>query len=85
MRRRLIKILLKTSKRIKIFVPSNVRLSFYITPLGDVSSKVSFTKQDLDNIALLTEQDFVNPELFDQPTITEEGNIYALLDEGVLK
>jgi hypothetical protein len=85
MKRRLTRILVKNTKSIKIFVPNDVRLSFYIVPLGDVSTKTTFTKQNLDSIALLEAQDFVNTTLFSQSDFIEAGNIYALLDEKVLK
>ena len=75
---------LKKVKKVIAFIPNNIRLSFYITPLEDVSSKSHFTSQDLDSIMLLNEQNTINPDLFDKPINTVEGNIYALLDEGVL-
>ncbi|MBQ7797712.1 MAG: hypothetical protein IJ371_01160, partial [Clostridia bacterium] len=84
MRKKLDKGILKHVKEVKAFVPNNIRLSFYMTEVGDVSSKIEFTEQDLDNINLLDDDNFINPELFDMLN-DDEGNIYALMDEGVLQ
>lgn len=85
MRKKIDIVILKSKNRIsKIFIPNNIRLSFYISPLGDISNKIEFTIQDLNSIKLLDENDNINLELFDKPIVTEEGNIYALLEEGVL-
>ena len=85
MKKRLSNIILKKIKPICVFVPNDIRLSFYIAPMGDVSSKQDFTAQDLNSIMLLNSKKEVNPSLFDQSIKVDESTIYRLLDEGVLK
>ena len=74
--------MLKQAKRVYAFVPNDIRLSFYIAPLGDVSLKTSLSKQDLASIYSIINQP-VNPSLFDQ-NIYEAGNIDFLFAEKVI-
>ena len=76
--------LIKLVKNIRIFKPSDVRLSFYIVPMGDVDNN-QLTEQDLINISNFEKSDDVNKDLFDNPSLVDDGNILALLDEGVIE
>ena len=79
------KITIKRAKQVKIFIPIDIRLSFYMRPLGDVFTKNQFTDNDLSNITLLGDDVDINYDLFDNMSSVEDGNIYALMAEGVLK
>ncbi len=85
MKKLLMQGLVKNAKNIKIFAPNNVRLSFYIAPLGDVSTKTQFNEQDLLSISSWHENNGVNLDLFEHHSTIEEGNILALLQEGVIE
>lgn len=53
---------------------------------GDESNKLEFTKADLDSLILLDNNVAINTDLVDNKvTFSQEGNIYALYAEDVLK
>jgi hypothetical protein len=76
--------LIKLVKNVSVFKPSDVRLSFYIVPMGDVTNNM-LTAQDLINISNFEKSDDVNTDLFDNTSLVDDGNILALLDEGVIE
>ena len=70
----------KRIKRVKLFKPSDIRLSFYIYPIEDIS-RIFDDENDFEEI----KSSDVNPLLYDQPTNWQvAGNLLALYDEGVL-
>ncbi len=80
------KIVLKKFKKVRLFVPNDIRLSFYIYPLNEDISEEELSKIDFSNITLLDKQTSINSLLYDEtPTKIEGSNIYSLLEEGVLK
>ena len=54
-------------------------------PVGDVCMPQAFTNAELKGITLLSDEFELNPDLFDIDYYEDVGNVYALMDEGVLK
>jgi len=67
------------------FWPKNTRLKLYLAPKGDLYYNKEFTSDDLQSIMLLDADDTINSGLIETPKTFEDGDIYALMDEGVLK
>lgn len=78
--RKFLKGILKQYKRTALCFPGNIRLSFYMSTLGEAEVLTNGFK----DVSFMEKFD-VNPDLFDQVDYEVEGNILALLDEGVLK
>lgn len=83
MKRHLIEALSKNIKKVKAFVPNNIRLSFYILPMGEISYTNRVFNHELIYKPLL-EDDGVNLDLFEMDSSIVEGDIFALLQEGVI-
>lgn len=77
--------LIKQLKKVDIAKPNNIRVCLYAMPMGDVSIKREFTEFDLASIELLDSQAKINPALFEYGPTSHEGDVRALMDEGVLK
>lgn len=78
------KVLIKSNKFVTAFKPNDIRLSFYIYPLGDVSHKTELTEQDLIAIQSIETENVLHTNLFDRTPVVE-SNLYCLLAEGVVK
>lgn len=79
------KVIIKRLKKVKRFIPRHIRLSFYMRPLSNVFINNQLTHKDLNNITLLSDELEINYDLFGNISSVEDGNIYALMAEGVLK
>lgn len=84
MRRLIFNGILKKLKHISLFKPNDIRLSFYMKPIKNISFTLDFELDNLDNLVLLND-DIINPDLVEQPSKEEDGNLYALLDESCVK
>ena len=76
--------ILKHNIVVKAFMPNDIRLSFYISPIGDINHRQQFSVDDLKDLTLISSDNFINNDLFDNYVDTD-SNIYTLFDEGVLE
>ena len=77
--------LIKSVKKVVLFKPNNRRLSFYMFSITDKNENSELSINDLKGITLLDDDFELNADLFDVENCEDVGNIYSLMDEGVLK
>ena len=74
---------LKIVKRYRLAVPNNIRLSFYIFPIGDQTYNDELTDEDIDIIKKI---DIYNiNSLVDVVEYVDKGDLYSLMVEGAIQ
>ena len=74
---------LKIVKRYRLAVPNNIRLSFYIFPIGDQSFKTKLTNEDIDILKRIDTNNINN--LIDVVEYVDKGDLYSLMVEGAIQ
>ena len=84
MKKKLRKRVIKKHNKVKLSRTKGIRIKLSLVPVGDLSTLQEFSVRDLENIKLLDNQELINDNLIDISDELAIGNIYALMDEGVL-